>query len=230
VNNEDSTLFSLDKLTKGDKPTKGTPAPSQNARDEDSGLIDLERLTRSTTAQPTFVAAAPPPLRPFDVKPTLGGPVEESTLSGMSAFDARRSEPSRWRVPLYAAFVLAAAAAFAFAFGQVLSDPPQVTPPAQTIVVLAAPPPVVNDEPRASDRTAVPVSSAAGTAKPEAAGDPPPRVSRPRNGSVTTPPRPRTDAPKPPDPGQKPAKPKDPCAHCGGDLSCAMRCSVRGSG
>jgi hypothetical protein len=224
VTNEDSTMFSLDKLT------KGTSATAQQTRDEDSGLIDLERLTRSTTAQSTFVAAAPPPLRPIDVKPTLGGPVEESTLNGMSAFDRRRREPSRWRVPLYVAFVLAGAVALTFAFGQVLSKPRLVTPAAQTIVVLAAAPPVVNGEPRTSDRTSVPATSAVGSGKPELAPAPRQPVSRPRNGSVTAPPRQRTDSPKPPDPGQKPAKPKDPCAHCGGDLSCAMRCSVRGSG
>jgi hypothetical protein len=238
VHNEDSTLFSLDKLTQGASnaapttqaaSTPDRPTRSQPKRDEESGLIDLDELARKADAPPTFSPYAPPPLHPFAGRPPLGAPAEETTLNGMIAARPSAQPSARWKVPALAAFVLVASVGFALAFRSVWVDDPALSSPAQTIVVLAPAPPPVEVEPRASDRSPAALPSTE-QATPEALPSAARTKARRPNHSTTVPPsRPdprRTDKPEP----TKPPKAKDPCAHCGGDLSCAMRCSVRGSG
>lgn len=228
MHNEDSTLFSLDELTKSTAtdPSRSAKGGARAKGDEDSGLIDLDKLQRATSSERAFVAAAPPPLGTFAGPPPLGRPLEESTLNGLAAPELHPADSPRWRLPVFAALVLAGASAVALLLRAALPGEEPVAPAAQTIVVLApaAPPALEADEVHsATPPEPAPSTTSDAHATPVKKPDTHSRSHAKPPTQRVTPEKPKTEAPKP-------AKPKDPCAHCGSDLACAMRCSVRGSG
>jgi hypothetical protein len=215
---EDSTLFSLDRLTR--KQAQASAAVAA----EDSGLIDLDRLTRAAEGAPIGSSAGQAP--GFAAPPPLLARAEETTLRGVSAVQVERPKSRGW-LTVYAAGVALVGLLLGVLLDDVLDERRAPTPVAATVVVFAAPA-VTSAEPRPGDRSAAsePVVASA-SAVTSAPPDPP--GSRPHA---------RQPSPQSPKPSQSPNPPQsettspaksDPCARCNGDLACAMRCSVRGS-
>jgi hypothetical protein len=212
---DDSTLFSLDRLTR-QRAQALAAAPA-----EDSGLIDLDKLTEAAQ-QPV----AKPPSSRFEAPPPLLARAEESTLAGLSAVTVEPRKP-RWWLAGYAVLVAVVGLALGVLLDGLLDAPRAQVTPATTVVVVAAPP-VATSEPRSEDRGDAPATPASSdvieTKKPAATPKPRPR-SRSTSRSPKTP-AVTTKAPK--SESKSPAR-SDPCAHCNGDLACAMRCSVKRS-
>lgn len=221
---ENSSLFSLDRLTRAQGPQ------SRTSVDDDSGLIDLNRLAAPSThtTKPAYHQAPPP----------LGGSVdvvEEATLNGVTAVAASQSS-NRWlRVSGYVAAIGLMGAVLGLALARLSEGKPEVAAPAAaTVIVVAAPavePEYVTER---NDVADAPDNAEPHSKNPKSEGgrdigaarEAPPRahVSSPRPRTPTTKPKQSTEKPKPV--AAEPKAPKDPCAHCKGDLACAMRCSV----
>lgn len=214
---DDSTLFSLDRLT------RQSAEAARAAPTEDSGLIDLDKLTQVASASSESPAHleparfAPPP--PLLVRP------EESTLTGMSAARVEAPRSRRWLLG-YAALVAVLGVALGVLLDDALDEPRAATSAPITTVVLLPVPAVATTEPRPVDRSE-PASSSSASAGAEAKAPPvaprarakPPRVSR----SPAAPAKPT----KPANADSNAPTKSDPCSRCNGDLACAMRCSVR---
>jgi hypothetical protein len=227
---ENSSIFSLQQLTQ--HATKTTPA----SRDEDSGLIDLQKIEASgaTLAQPVPAApvyAAPPPLRL---------PVEESTLTAMVAVSVEQRHPRlKWAALFFGVCLLSVGlGTFLAGLG---SNPAPAAASAPLIIYVPAPTgsaleasnrdvPGTAASAQAREVNAASTIESPSTVTPLAVGEKVPGTAPGSRSRTTRPLRkpPAQVANTPPSSRDKPTKkrPADPCAHCAGDLSCAMRCSV----
>lgn len=208
---EHSTQSALDRLNQ----KRARVAAEEPA--DDSGLIDLERLTRALDAD---VAPKPAPAG-FAAPPPLQVTPEEATLRAVSAVRVERPRSRRWLVG-YAAIVALLGVGLGFLLDDALDDPPIQNAPPATIVVVAPAPIDAPSAPRVERPAATHVATASpkGTSPPRAE---PNRNSRARGENRT---RQGVDPSKPAERADPPRR-ADPCADCNGDLACAMRCSVR---
>jgi hypothetical protein len=213
-------MFSLSALTQNAPAARN---PAQSGQNDDSGLIDLARLTSGFDAS-TSLSSPDPPLfvpQPLGV-PAL--PVAQNTQIPRAR--------SPWLVLSALAGLLVAA------FGAVfwLSEEPAPMLPAPEMAprVVAAVPNAALESPDSAPTA--PSASVAKSAVPEAER---PHTQAPEPPAAAVTPRPQAKRPRPAlrpqgqraGAGTKPpsAKPRrDPCAHCAaGDLRCHMQCSVR---
>lgn len=224
---DNSSLFSLEQLTR-----QAESSEMQTQEQEDSGLIDLEELSsHPTRPHARYRADSPPPL----TTPLPRAMREESTLDGIAAVSVPRKRSGSLKWAGFAVGLCLFSLGLGYVMAEVASDTPASPASAPTVVVYTAVAP--QDEPPAAGAADTDVEGAHETpASPEES-----ELKDELNAVKTPTPTPKTRwTPKPkPETGSKPiAKPpkpeqpkpnSDPCAHCGGDLSCAMRCSVKHS-
>lgn len=218
---ENSSLFSLEQLT------RAQAAETATSDDDDSGLIDINRLAAlgPSATNPAY-HQAPPPLG------LAADGVEEATLTGVTAVAASPSA-SRWlRVSGYVAVLGLVSAVLGLALDKLSRGAEEVAAPAGTTVIVVTAP-AVQPEPGIAG-----VVDARERATHEETATTQPGHSE-LGGSNVVPPRAAKPSPRPIKPtikskpaaqskpaAAKPKKQKDPCARCSGDLACAMRCSV----
>jgi hypothetical protein len=211
VTTEDSTQSALDRLNQK-RARVAAEAPA-----DDSGLIDLDRLTRALDAG----VASKPAKAGFAAPPPLQVTREEATLRAVSAVRVEQPRSRRWLAG-YAAIVALLGAGLGFLLDDAFDDPGVQSAPPATIVVVA---PAPTDAPSAP-RVERPAATNVATARPT--GTSPPRAEPNRNPRARTEHRTRPGVgPSKPAERADPPRRTDPCADCNGDLACAMRCSVR---
>jgi len=209
---DESQMFSLSALTQ----SASRPSRPPRADEQDSGLIDLARLTAEVEAEPPL-GFQPPPL----FAPQAPGPL--AAPQGQPA--PRRRSP----LPLLAGAGVAIVVAVG-ALAWLTSEPPPVLPSAEVVAPTPTPLEVPVVPPAPKPALAPPAGEPPQVAEqalptPDSEemelADPPRSLVRPR-------PAPRPKAPSPrerPKQATAPAKPNDPCARCApGDLRCNMRC------
>lgn len=212
---ENSSLFSLEQLAQ--------PGPARASNlDDESGLIDLNAIVAQQArgeSSRQYTANVPPPLR------------EEATLNAVTALAAPRStsRPGFWIG--FGVAMLSLSLGLGYLLSRLPSAGSVAATPAPTVIVYSAPPPS-SEVDRVIDRVNGGEASpeprhAGGLGANQAVAGSEPLAKRPK----TTPkksPKARTNPEALPTRASKAtARSSDPCAQCGGDLSCAMRCAVK---
>jgi predicted Zn finger-like uncharacterized protein len=214
---EQSVLFSLNALTGGAKPA-GSPAASSmtgSARNEDSGLIDLNALARAqqsrTAEEASLQLAAPAPF----MFPAALGTVEVPQAQAQS----KSSMPLFIGGGIMVAGLAIAVAIFA-------GGKKEEVPPMPAEAALSAAPIPTPEVPAATvaaplGETAAPADSAPAKVVKKATGGGGPRPAA-KAATATTPAVATPATPLPP------PKPKSPCGCAPSDLQCQIRCSATG--
>lgn len=234
-NHEDSTLFSLDQLTR-----RGVAATASRQED-DSGLIDLDAIE----AQPSDEARGSVRIHPVAVPspPPLQVQQEESTLNGLAAVSTLKPPKQSLKWLAFALAMSGLSIGLGYVFAKVLPGEQTTAASTPTVIIYApaAPTPQTVEQDQKRSENAAPVDVLKNVAKPResdvletaklnapqaptAARQKAPSQTRQQKASSAKPPsEPKANKPK------EKERLKDPCAHCGSDLSCAMRCAVKGS-
>ncbi|NUO51678.1 MAG: DUF4339 domain-containing protein [Polyangiaceae bacterium] len=229
---ENSVLFSLSALTATSGPPSRPTAGATTATKEDSGLIDLKALAASATPAPQAQSAVPA-IDTVGLFP-LGAPVVAPPPAQMSmAGPASIAVPQKRSVlPLVLGGIVALSAIVGVFF--VVRGTGQPTAPTATAAAAPAPTPTETAATPPPTATATAVADATSDATADASASAAPVAGngkwRPKGGGAPagggTPPATGATAGggKPQTP--TPAGGKGPCASCGSDLHCMMKCSA----
>ncbi|MET0592593.1 MAG: DUF4339 domain-containing protein, partial [Polyangiaceae bacterium] len=215
---EQSVLFSLNALTGGQKPPAAAPSAlgggGGSARNEDSGLIDLNALALAQQARP----AEESPLN-------IAAPSPFMFPAALGTVEAPKSiAPQKSSMPMFiGGGILVAGLAIAVAI--FAGGKKEEVPPMPAEAALSAAPVIPTPE--------VPAAAATAAApEPAPADSAPAKVVKKATGGggraaskAATPTTPAVATPATPLP---PPKPKSPCGCAAGDLQCQIRCSATG--